>query len=65
MHTTDIYLLKMKMIEHHIQITIFQKQKKKNYIVMIDGKNVFVQPINAKLKIMEISEKLLVVREIT
>ena len=32
---------------------------------MIDGKNVFVQPINAKLKIMEISEKLLVVREIT
>ena len=41
------------------------KVEKKNYMVMIDGKNVFVQPINAKLKIMEISEKLLVVREIT
>ena len=41
------------------------KVEKKDYIVMVDGKNVLVQPINAKLKIMEILEKLLVVREIT
>ena len=43
----------MKMIEHHIQLIIFQKQKKKDYNVMIDGKNLFDQPINSKLKTYE------------
>ena len=34
----------MRMVEHHIQILIFQI---KDY-VMIDGKNFFDQPINNK-----------------
>ena len=32
----------MKMVDHHIQIIIFQI---KNYNVNIDGKNIFDQPI--------------------
>ena len=47
-------ILKMKMIEHHIQIRYnLPKVEIKNYNVMIDGKNVFDQPINSKLKTYE------------
>ena len=39
------------MIEDHIQIIIFQKYKWK--IIMIDGKNLFDQPINNDFKAYE------------
>ena len=39
------------MIEHCIQIIIFQKTK--DYNVMIDGKNFFDQPINSELETYE------------
>ena len=51
----------VKMIEHHIQLIIFHiqliifqvKVEVKDSNVMIDGKNLFDQPINSKLKIYE------------
>ena len=46
------YLLNMKMIEYHTQI-ILPKVEKKDYYVMIDGRNLFDQPINTMNKTYE------------
>ena len=45
------YPLKMKMIEHHTYY--LPKVEIKDYNVMIDGKNVFDQPINCMIKTYE------------
>ena len=42
----------MKMIEHRIQIIILKSRNKRVHVV-IDGKNVFDQPINSELKTYE------------
>ena len=54
-------LLKMKMVEHHIQK--IWKVEIKDYNVKIDGKNFFDQPINNDTKTWETLEKLLLVKE--
>ena len=41
------------MIEHHTQLIIFPKVEIKDYNVMIDGKNLFDQPINSMTKTYE------------
>ena len=53
------------MIEYHTQLIIFPKVEIKDYNVMIDGKNLFDQPINSMTKTYENFRKLLLVKAMT
>ena len=47
------YLSRMKMIEYHTQTYYLPKVEIKDYNVIIDGKNLFDQPINSMIKTYE------------